>query len=98
MRELSSPSNVDLIGVCYAGRRILNSAGNTLELITGGVDGGVRHSRFIGGAWSSTVPLNAVTFLPPTLAAQGYLVFREEAGRISFSRSSAHPVGEGGKR
>jgi hypothetical protein len=29
---------------------------------------------------------------------QGYLVFREEAGRISFSRSSAHPVGEGGKR
>jgi hypothetical protein len=40
----------------------------------------------------------AGNFLPPVVVPQGYLVFREEAGRISFSRSSAHPVGEGGKR
>ncbi len=47
----------------------LNIAGNSLELVTVGPDGAVRHSRLLGGVWSSPAPLNAISLLPPTLVA-----------------------------
>jgi hypothetical protein len=47
----------------------INSTGNTLEVVTVDMTGGLQHSRFAGNAWTDPSPLDAVTFLPPTLAS-----------------------------
>ncbi len=57
------------VGSFFTPGAALNSTGNTLELVTVGLDGAVRHSRFINNAWRTLAPLNAISFLPPALVA-----------------------------
>jgi len=46
----------------------VESDGHSIDLVAVGPDGGLRHSRFAGGVWSTPAALNALTLLPPTLA------------------------------